>query len=283
MPIIKRKCREDGYAQINNEFLQREDLAYDTKGMLCELFSRPDNWVVYKTQLERSHTGSTRLTRMSKEAQKLGYMQIENLRDDKGHIIDRAWNVSTNPVEEWIETYRVAGLPKDRKPQAKETSSQGNQPLQRKSNTNTDKETNKEKDILIEKPSTVVDDITNHWNTLTKLPKITSMNASRLKKLKLRLKEDTFRDNWKDILDKLNTSAWHIGENDRGWVANFDWIITNDTNYVKILEAKKPAPAYDPDEGLLTADEAFTKYSQTPRGVNYGVKPGDPDWNNGEG
>ena len=47
--------------------------------------------------------------------------------------------------------------------------------------------------------------------------------------------------------------------------------------------AVAPAPAYDPDEGLLTADEAFTKYSQMPCGVNYGVKPGDPDWNNGEG
>ena len=144
MPIIKRKCREDGFAQINNAFLQREDLAYDTKGMLCELFSRPDDWTVYKTQLERSHTKKTRLTRMFKEAQSLGYMSIENARDDLGHIIERIWNVSTDPVQEWIDSYRKSGYLKDGKPQVKETLSQGNRPLQIKTNTNKDLNTNKE-------------------------------------------------------------------------------------------------------------------------------------------
>jgi len=29
-----------------------------------------------------------------------------------------------------------------------------------------------------------------------------------------------------------------MGENDRQWVADFDWIIKNDTNWVKVMEGK---------------------------------------------
>ena len=30
------------------------------------------------------------------------------------------------------------------------------------------------------------------------------------------------------------------GQNDRGWVATFDWIIANDNNAVKVLEGNYP-------------------------------------------
>ena len=75
------------------------------------------------------------------------------------------------------------------------------------------------------------------------------------------------------------SKGWLIGKNKmKNWQAA---VVTWKCNQKDTPD--KPAPAYDPDEGLLTADEAFTKYSQMPCGVNYGVKPGDPEWNNGEG
>jgi hypothetical protein len=37
---------------------------------------------------------------------------------------------------------------------------------------------------------------------------------------------------------KAAQTPFLAGENDRGWKANFDWLISNDTNHVAILEGK---------------------------------------------
>lgn len=147
MPVIKRNCIEDGFAQISNRLLQREDLTYETKGLLCELLSRPEDWVVYKSQLKRSHTGQTKIDRIFKEAQEKGYLHIENSYVD-GKINERSWYVSSEPKQEWIDAYAKKSYLKPidlkhGKPQFKETSVQGNQLLQIKTNTNKDS-TNKE-------------------------------------------------------------------------------------------------------------------------------------------
>lgn len=75
-----------------------------------------------------------------------------------------------------------------------------------------------------------------YWNSKDKLPKIRSFTQDRRAKLATRCKNPVFKDNWGEIIDKLATSEWHTGGNDRGWVATVDWLLTNDTNGVKILE-----------------------------------------------
>lgn len=76
------------------------------------------------------------------------------------------------------------------------------------------------------------------WNLFVtgpsfKLPEVKTMNESRLKKLMKRIREDAF--DFVGILEKIKRSDHLKGINSK-WSVSFDWIIENDTNYLKILE-----------------------------------------------
>lgn len=80
------------------------------------------------------------------------------------------------------------------------------------------------------------------WNTNTgKLPKIVSMSAARKSKLKTRIEEfkslgEDPEETFVKICEKITSSMFLCGENDRGWKVTFDWLISNSTNWVKVIE-----------------------------------------------
>ena len=75
------------------------------------------------------------------------------------------------------------------------------------------------------------------WNETCPI-KIRALNKSRINKIKVRLLESEFFNNWKVIFCKIPKSSFLCGDSDQGWKADFDWIIANDTNYMKVLEGK---------------------------------------------
>lgn len=75
-----------------------------------------------------------------------------------------------------------------------------------------------------------------YWNNESLLPEIKLFSESRRRTLNKRATEPVFAENWRLIIDKLRASAFHTGQNDRGWRASVDWLLKNDTNYLKILE-----------------------------------------------
>ena len=82
------------------------------------------------------------------------------------------------------------------------------------------------------------------WNQLantTDLPKVMAISDGRKRKLKARWQEKAFRDGFQDILKGVEASKFLRGQNDREWKVDFDWIIQNHGNYVKILEGKYAA------------------------------------------
>lgn len=79
----------------------------------------------------------------------------------------------------------------------------------------------------------------NEWNELAKktnLNTVIKLSDSRREKLKTRLSEPAF--DFPAILQKIKECKWLLGQNDRGWKVDFDWILKNDTNYTKVLEGK---------------------------------------------
>ena len=74
------------------------------------------------------------------------------------------------------------------------------------------------------------------WN-LTNLPKLKLLSQKRKEKIKLRTKEVGL-DNFLKSIDILNNSKFCLGENKNSWKADLDWLISNDTNIVKVLEGK---------------------------------------------
>lgn len=76
------------------------------------------------------------------------------------------------------------------------------------------------------------------WNSHPSLPHIRIMTKDRKARLNRRAAYKDFRDNWQEAITALSQSPWHTGQNDRGWKADVDWFLKNDTNWAKALERK---------------------------------------------
>jgi hypothetical protein len=96
----------------------------------------------------------------------------------------------------------------------------------------TNKEKNNKKDKKEKKK-----DIVNLWNTFAEknnLAKIKGITKSRSKHLDARLEEDNFEFN--AILQQIEKQDFLLGKGGMNWKVNFDFIIKNDNNFIKILE-----------------------------------------------
>ena len=79
------------------------------------------------------------------------------------------------------------------------------------------------------------------WNSFCKnhpiLAEIREISDKRRAKLKKRFEKESFRS-LKAILEAIAEQPFLLGENSRKWKVSFDWLIENDTNYLKVLERK---------------------------------------------
>ena len=73
-------------------------------------------------------------------------------------------------------------------------------------------------------------------NTYPNIPKINTISNTRRNKLKSRYTEPDFK-NFEKIVKAVGEQKFLHGSNGK-WRISFDWIIANDTNYVKVLERR---------------------------------------------
>ena len=69
------------------------------------------------------------------------------------------------------------------------------------------------------------------------LSTIVKLSEKRKAKLKARL-DELGEDKIIQAINKIKESSFLRGENDRKWKVDFDWLIANDTNILKVLEDK---------------------------------------------
>lgn len=77
------------------------------------------------------------------------------------------------------------------------------------------------------------------WNamaTLRGLPKVQRLTPQRKRSFALRF-EELGSAGWADLLNRIRQSRFLCGENDKGWVADFDWVL-KPANCQKIMEGK---------------------------------------------
>lgn len=87
------------------------------------------------------------------------------------------------------------------------------------------------------------------WNELCgDLAKVQVVNKSRLQKIKARWKDCSDLEQWADVIKKIAANDFCNGKNDRGWKANFDFLLKPDTLH-KALEG-----AYD-NRGLAKPEK----------------------------
>lgn len=90
-----------------------------------------------------------------------------------------------------------------------------------------------------EEEETLFSDTLSVWNSFAKennLSQIIKLSNKRKKSIKARIKEPEF--DLFNILEKIKNSNFLIGNNERGWKVDFDFVFGNANNYLKILEGK---------------------------------------------
>jgi hypothetical protein len=96
-----------------------------------------------------------------------------------------------------------------------------------------EKEEEKEEELFKKKAG----DALNLWNKSIspKIPSLQKLSSERKKKFLSRLAEGMVLA---DVISKINASSFLTGLNDRKWTADFDWVVANSTNWVKVMEGK---------------------------------------------
>jgi len=84
--------------------------------------------------------------------------------------------------------------------------------------------------------------IVNEWNNIAAknpvLAGVMILSKERLRHLKQRYANSGFRKNIITAIRTIPKYKFLLGENERKWVVSFDWLIKNDTNFVKIIEGR---------------------------------------------
>ena len=93
------------------------------------------------------------------------------------------------------------------------------------------KKSNKTTSLSVE---TDLSPILTYWNEHSFLADITAITEKRSKMLKARIKEHSMDAIYKAI-DNVGKSSFLRGQNDKGWMASFDWVFLPN-NFIKVLE-----------------------------------------------
>lgn len=71
------------------------------------------------------------------------------------------------------------------------------------------------------------------------------LSEPRKRALRLRLKECAGMEGWRQALGNIEKSAFLRGQNDRGWRADFDWLVTP-AKFIRVLEGRYGNGAHAP-------------------------------------
>ncbi|MGE5328092.1 MAG: hypothetical protein ACM3KR_01095 [Deltaproteobacteria bacterium] len=95
-------------------------------------------------------------------------------------------------------------------------------------------------------------------NTCQSLPQVKILTDSRKDKIKARWEQLNNIDLFEQAFTLAESSDFIKGKNDRGWKANFDWLMENDKNIVKVLEGNfNNQRTTKPNTGLDNIKELF--------------------------
>lgn len=95
---VFRSNPDHGYTKISNSMAQDSRLSYDTRGLLVELLSRPDDWeITVASIVKKGGAGRDKVYRMFKELHDLGYADVEQDRHGSGKFDRQRYRVTDDP------------------------------------------------------------------------------------------------------------------------------------------------------------------------------------------
>ena len=103
--------------------------------------------------------------------------------------------------------------------------------------------------------------IWNHTASLARMTKCLKLTRQRKRLAELRIAEEPDPQYWREVASRIGQSRFCCGENDRGWKANFDFLIRPNT-HVSAMEGKydltpNPPGSHSRTSGNAEAKKAF--------------------------
>ena len=98
---IKRTERVEKFTRISNELVQKTNLSFAAKGMICFLLSLPDNWVIHKNHIRKTFKiGQCAIDTIFDELEKTGHMvAIPIVKAEDGKFKGKNYFVYDEPVK----------------------------------------------------------------------------------------------------------------------------------------------------------------------------------------
>lgn len=104
MDTIKKFSKSKGFESLPRELLQSKEISLEAIGLLCNLQSYPDNWVLHKTELRKRFLNKEKVVdRIWDELVAHGYILQFRKRVGKKYSYQYFFNVSKFTVEETQE------------------------------------------------------------------------------------------------------------------------------------------------------------------------------------
>lgn len=199
MVRIKKQYTK-GFTTINNDILNDTELSFKAKGLFSYLWSLPDDWVYYETEVTKHSTDGRGSVRSGlKELEEKGYLKRERERNDKGQLVNADWQLADTPM------FKKRTL--DKRTLEKRTlenctllnTNLTNEKLTKEEHTNNSRA----------KPDSIADEVKTIVGYLNEKTKSTYRTTTRETKrlIKARLNEGFTVDDFKTVIDK-KTAVW---------------------------------------------------------------------------
>ena len=101
-------------------------------------------------------------------------------------------------------------------------------------------------------------EVVDGWNAIVQLPSIKVVSPKRKTAIKARLAESFFSANWQAAIFLIPDSPFLMGNNPRGWKADFDWFLQPDS-VAKIMEGKYDYSKPSTLEKQTTFDDSYER------------------------
>lgn len=242
MDRIKRVINKN-YTTISNVALRDKNLSLKAKGFLTYIFSLTDDWdftIQGISGLLKESKGA--IYSVIEELREGGYCDVVRQKDEKGRFVGTTYSFIEYP-ESKVEQQ---SCPHPENPHM------DNPDMESPHMDNWSQRSTKEKELLNQTNILCEEFVKLYHDTLPMLSKINKITNARRNKIVSRIREmDNGLETAKEVLNRISLSPFLLGINERKWTVDFDWIISNDTNWVKVMEGK-----YD-DKKKLSQEKAI--------------------------
>ncbi len=230
---VIRVVKSNNYTVIDNSFLRLKNLSLKAKGLMTLCLSLPDDWSYSINGLiTLSSDGRASVTSALNELKAAGFLVVTSGKDEKGYY---------KSIYTFYETL-------DGKPQSEGVSSGADflHPItgirlsasenQQQINTNKEELKTSTENLLIEnekifEPKNLFE---LYKDICKSFPQPSKFTVERSKKAATRLKTYPTKDYWQVVFKTAENS--NFLKSDKAIWFNFDWLIKNDNNSLKVYE-----------------------------------------------